>query len=329
MIDRISAHARVVSLIFICLFWAPALVLGQAVELKWKFEAGQAFGIQLNQETTLLTEFDLARQQVETTASMQCAWTVVDVAKNGDAQIDMTIDAVKLALTISKAGDQPGQMVATSQIEVDTGNAAATDAATDGREAEKAILANLRAILGEKIRMEVTSRGQIGDIRLTDKMKDAIRSAPQAMQMKALFGESALQELFGQTSPALPESAVEPGATWSTTSQFGNSLGRFQRQLDFTYRGPQPLGERTADRIDFVAKLSLVPPDNPKETVADKGKSIEIVSQNTSGTVWFDSADGRLLESTINSAIETNTPYRDDAINVKLTSKNEAKVEKQ
>ncbi len=302
------------TLLLLMTLWTRPLP-AQSTELRWRFEPGQTFTVQLQQQIGLESEFDLAKQKIETNSQMTCRWSVESVGSDGVAEIDLTFQRIVLDLTTPT----PKGSVRTV---VDTGDAGSLDNAKKGKEVAQAILANLRAVLGEPIRVQISPRGELREVRLSEAMKTAVREAPQAMQIKALLSEEGLRGLLAQAAPLLPQEPVEPGASWQAPTEIVLASRRFQRELTSTYIGREDRDGVPTDRIDFTAQLSPLEPSEDSSAA----KSIQIVSQTTTGTIWFDSAAGRLQSAIADTTLETDTPYREKFIRVRMTSQTRVDV---
>ncbi len=287
----------------------------QTTPLRWKFAKSDQFEIAIEQTTKLETEADLVKQNIDTSSAVSFRWLVQELDAKGIAQIDMVVQSVQLKISMPVSNG-------VRTLEVDT--AATPEAKPDVQETE--MLQNLQAVVGKTIRIQVTDRGEIISVVLDAAMKDAIRQAPQSMQIRELVTEDGLRELFASGAPVLPENEIKTGESWTVTRDFANPTGQFRREQTLTWSGSETHDNTAQEKIDVRAQLTLLnPPPSPAQP-SDIATKLAIKSQNTTGTIWFDSEKGMITAGAVKSTLVTESPYRDKAIVTRITSQVELKV---
>jgi hypothetical protein len=284
----------------------------QARQLRWRFAPQQRYEIQIEQSTELETEVDLVKQTVRTATGLRSRWTVVGFDARQVAQIEMVLVGAKLNVT----------MPTTSGVRTLEVDSAVEDKDADAREIE--MRQNLQAILGKPIRLSVTDRGEIVGVELDASTKEAIRTAPQSMQIRQAISEEGLRELFASAIPVLPEGDVEPNVSWTLAKEFGNPLGRFRRDHTFTWQGSESRGGTEQEKIGVSATLTPISPASLEST----SPPVTIKSQATTGTIWFDAARGLVSEADIAAQLTTVAPYREKKIQTRADSRIKLAIER-
>jgi hypothetical protein len=292
---------------------AAAISVCQAQEspLRWKFEAGKKFEIQVAQKTNLETEVDLAKQTLETATQLLSHWEVVEVDDSGTAKINMVIRSIKLDVIMPVADG-----VRTLNVDTSAG------LADDADDWEKDAHANLSAVIGHTIALTVDARGGISEVALGAETKDALRQAPQSMQIRQLLSDEGLRELFASAMPLLPEKDVQANEPWMVSQEFAGPAGKFRREQTMTWSGQETHQNLPQEKIGVTANLALIEPTRNTQATGEPAVPMpEITSQSTTGTLWFDAARGMLTNGWIESKLTTVSPYRDKRIEVQVQSR--------
>jgi hypothetical protein len=281
----------------------------EAQSLRWKFEVGQKLEIQINQSTSLETEVDLVKQTLETSSGLQATWLVQAVDDAGTAQVTMVIQAVRLKVMMPVVGG-------VRTLQVDT----AAPAPPKPSEQEIDALKNLQSVVGRELKLTITARGDVTKVEIDAATKDTIRQAPQSMQIRQLLTDDGLQELFASGAPQLPEEEIQTGGKWSNAREFANAAGRFRREQSLEWVGRETHDNVPQERIDLKARLSLLGP--PAAAPQESADSVQpkIKSQETTGTIWFDTDRGMITQGTVDSSLVTESPYREKTIVVRIKS---------
>lgn len=283
----------------------------QESQLRWKFEVGQKLEIQVAQKTNLETEVDLAKQTLETATQLLSHWEVVEVNESGSAKVNMEIRSIKLDVIMPVADG-------VRTLNVDT-TAGLVD---DADEWEKDAHANLSAVIGHTIALTVDARGGISEVALEAETKDALRQAPQSMQIRQLLSDEGLRELFASAMPLLPENNVQINEPWTVSQEFASPAGKFRREQTLTWLGQETHQNLPQEKIGVTATLGLVEPTPNAPATGEPVVPVpKITSQSTTGTLWFDTARGMMTNGWIESKLHTVSPYRDKRIEVQVQSR--------
>lgn len=287
-----------------------------AQSLRWRFAAGNQLDIRIEQSTTVETEVDLVKQTLETNSGLHATWTVQTVDDAGAAQVSMVIQSIRLKVTMPG-----GEKVVTLQVDT-------AAPPNEPNEIEADVLANLQAVIGREIKLTITPRGEVSSVELDAATKEALRQAPQSMQIRQLLTEEGLRELFASGSPPLPEADVQPGGNWTVAKEFSNNVGKFRREQTLTWVGSESHENVPQERLDLSATLTMIAPaevtrEVAGEVSADGGEQAKpkIKSQKGTGTIWFDPAQGIITQGTVETSLVTQSPYREKSIEVRIASR--------
>ncbi len=298
--------------------FAAGSAVAQTTPLRWKFAKSDQFEIAIEQTTKLETEADLVKQNIDTSSAVKFRWFVQELDAKGIAQIDMVLQSVQLKITMPVSNG-------VRTLEVDT--AATPVAKPDVQETE--MLQNLQAVLGKTIRLQVTDRGEIISVELDAATKESLRLAPQSMQIRQMLTDDGLRELFASGAPVLPENEIKKGESWTVDKDFAIPAGQFRREQKLTWLGNETHDNVSQEKIDVTAQLSLLSPAPNSAKPSEVATKLAIKSQNTTGTIWFDSEKGMITQGSVASSLVTESRYRDKAIVTRISSQVELNVRRE
>lgn len=288
MFDLPRFRAMLIALLFLAAAAAPAERSLADTALRWKFRAGDKLQYAVAQRAkTLVTnsglDFDVLATQI---ADLTC--TVERVAADGSAEMKVVIDRV--------------QMQAASPF----GGAFQYDSKS-GKTGEGQLWAMVgplfEASLGQEIRVRVSPLGEVSEIKLPAKL-DTILTAlevhaiPQLM-MGGGINRSTYRDMLALTFTRLSAEAVAPKSTWKV--ELPEPIGPVAKrttELTFTFAGPSERSSRKLERIDVASRTTVeLDEDNPDFF-------LEVNGDETTGSVWFDRAAGRAVETSLRQKLE-------------------------
>jgi hypothetical protein len=156
----------------------------------------------------------------------------------------------------------------------------------------------LRLLEGSEVSMTIDRRGQVSNIKMSDKMVKAIKEMPDDLKsLGDMFSEDGMKKLMSQASMVLPEKPLTKGDMWSNTIETKSGPIKVRVTNRYTFDGPTMLGNRKLDKITWKPTTTFQMEDNaPFE--------MKIKSQEGEGTVYFDRGAGRLVETTMTQTME-------------------------
>ena len=288
------SHCVAAAVIAASLALIPGVSSGETL-LRWKFEAGQQFDLQLNQQTasTITVAGKTTKTTVET--RLELRWKVDSVDDSG-AKITQQVERIEMQL--QPAGMEPVVYDSNSKAKP-VGQA-------------KGIAASVAPLIGAKFQVVMNDLGEITSAEPVAELREALaKEQSTATGRGQLFSPESIGRLLRQTLVVLPKKAVEEGATWTTTNVAPGPLGKFEQQIHYTAAGSMQRGEAAVEKIDFTAAFALPASQTP-------ASKLKVKEQAHSGTIYFAPDIGRVTEAEQTQRLVTETPYRDATIVVEL-----------
>lgn len=266
------------------------------VKLRWSFEKGDVYRYTFTQKT--VTKMD-AREQT-TGLTIDLTWKVVEVLPDGTAEIAQTFDRMRYTME-------------------DPRGSAGFD--TDDKGEPEGLIAAaapvFRALIGPPIRMKLSARGEITDVKVSEELLQAIHSAGPAAAAAGNIGtEEGIKNLTIQTAFILPEEAVDKGKSWSKTVELGlQDAGKLVTTNTYTYDGPAEMDGKTLEAIGLEMVLEF-------KLNADAPTSVTVEDQSNTGKYYFDNAEGALHGNELNQSMKVAVSFmgRDLVQDVTITS---------
>jgi hypothetical protein len=254
---------------------------------------GETLRWKLNPRETL--QYTLERKQVQSIKVMgkdkkstrtditNLTWTVKSVSANGDAEIGLRFDRVRVRI------EQPPFM----PLEFDS-SPDKTDIPDEFESAERQI----RALVGPEFTFTLRPTGAVDDLKIPAQMLKNLKDAtPPEAGGQGMVSEQNLKDLLLQSSPpTFPANSLEPGQVWSgkPSKMPIPGLGSVNIDLVFTFQGPDPKTP-TLLLVGTEAKVSLTPAENV---------TAKIRTQEAKGSLTFDAEAGRIVNSRNNQKME-------------------------
>ena len=277
----------------------------QETTLQWKFEVGDQLSVSMHQQTQIVSQVDRRSRTSSNDMYIWIDWQVIAVDQDQTASIKQTIKRIKLE---TKTPNEGGEQV--TRVDTSDGKAAQGLAAK--------LVQLIKPLIGGTITIQINGRGVIESVEIPEATMETLRQAPASMQLRQLFTEQGLKEMFGQAALEMPADPMAAGETWETTAQISSELGTFDQVQMFTL---EEGGEESALRI-ITLKTEL------RETKSSpSGARLE--SFTGTGRFTYDSSKGLFTESRIDNQMVTTKPYRNMVIKTDVTSMIELTVARQ
>jgi hypothetical protein len=277
-----SACPRLLAMVALAALMAPA---AQAqTTLRWKFQKGETLNYSMSQKTIMKVSAN--NQNIQSTMSqvIDTTWVVKDVA-NDQAEIAYTFDRIRTTI------EQPNIAQTQNKVEYDS---------KDGKLPEGPIGQVLGPLLtsltGAEITMKIDGRGEVSDVKLPQKVLDAMKQVPGAGS-EGMFSEEGLKKMITQSTLPLPAGPVSKGQTWHRKTEVPTPpIGAMVLDNTYTYQGTDDRASNL-ERIDVTVQTDL----QAKEGSPIK---VKVNSQDARGMFLFDKAKGHLSESTLTQKVE-------------------------
>jgi len=285
-----TTRFRIVLATLAAALWAAAVQPAFGAEtLRWKFNPGETLRYTMVQERIQVTK-PMApelktNQELKTslnqTVTVNLHWSVKSVSSDGLAELSQTIDRVRTKV------EAPGSSF---EFDSDSGKV------PEGPIADQ-LVPLLKAIVAAEFTFKMNGRGELSDIKVPQKLLDALRQAGPAATAGGMFSDEGLKNLISQSSLTLPEASLDRGKTWTQQTKVPvPMLGTMVMDKTYTFEGPD---SKDAGLLQILLdnKVTLEP-------AADSNVAVKITSQEGKGQFSFDAQAGRVVSSRVDDRLQ-------------------------
>lgn len=274
--------------------------------LSWEFSKSDTLAVEFQQTQSVLTRIDARDRTLESEIVLGVDWNVTDVAGDGNATIEQTIERIRI-----KSG-APGAAIK-KYVNVDT----ASD--TPLRGISRDVMKQVKTLIGLKFIVVMTPAGEVVSVAPGSNVAAVVAALPDVSALRRVFSANAMAKLVSDSLFVLPQKSVAEGAVWNkkTTIAMTANDGRtfsFDRDVKSTLRN---IDDAKAS-IDVEIALTQTPFVGTNSG-SELTSPLELTGFTGSGQVEFDRSTGTLTSSTITSETKTLVVYREDK--VKTTTK--------
>jgi hypothetical protein len=268
---------------------------GRAETLRWKFKAGDVLRYTLEEKTASTSKVMGRELKSMRSHTINLSWNVRGVSANGDANVTMRFDRVRMHI------EQP------PFLPFDFDSSAAK---VDAPEPFGSIGQQVKAMAGAEFTFKIKPSGAVENVTVPEQTVKALREGLGAdAAAQGMFSEQGLKDILVQSSPPpFPEGSLEPGKSWSTKPSRLTvaPLGTMVIDKVLTFQGPDPKTPGLL-LIGTETRVALEPMDNANPS-ARSGEipslSAKIGSQEGKGTLTFDAEGGRITSSRMTQKID-------------------------
>ena len=248
--------------------------------LRWKFKEGDVLRYSMDQ-TTVSTGQDPSGRELKQTIGliMDMTWTVKSVDASGVASMTQTIDRVR-----TTAASPFGKFSFDSK---EAGDAASVAGPL------------FKMLVGAEFSSKMNPRGEVTDIKLSDKLLATLRGDNEPAGAQGQFSEAGLKNMLAQMVMPLPEEGVDVGQAWRRAMPIPAGPDGQTRQIEqtFTYKG-HDAASGGLESISFSTKF-----EPPK---ADPNVPVTFKKEAATGQYEFDNASGRVVKSNVAEDVEVS-----------------------
>ncbi|HIA20515.1 MAG TPA: hypothetical protein EYN70_14055 [Planctomycetaceae bacterium] len=281
------------------LFLGGASLQGQE-PIRWKFRPGTDYRVSFQQQTASKTRVGDQVIEVRLQMTMQMDWRVLQVDTAGRATMDQSFTRIRIEL------DNP-------KVESVVYDSSASEKAA-GEAAQMA--ASLGPLIGKPFRVVMTNRGVVQKVELSPQAQVALNRVPEESRLKDVFTTAGLTQTLQKSHGILPLEAVQPGDQWEVDSMLVTPLGALKMKTKYQYVANLQRSGTAAAQLKVHGQIELL----PGEDQDSPPQQLKIKSQDMSGEVFFDKAQGRLLESKMTQRLVTESEFRDLLLSSQMTS---------
>jgi hypothetical protein len=269
-------------------FWRT--VVGEKVELKWKFEKDKdgkypAFYQTMTTETkqTMKIMDDVVVQTQKQTFYFKWKPTKVEADK---VTIEQEIIGVKMVIN---AGDTKIQY----------------DSTATGNQANNPLGDFFKALVGSKFVVTLdTKNSSVSALTGGDDFIKKLAAANPGMRqlLETILSDKALKEMAEPTFAVVPGKAIPVGEKWTKKTELDmGPIGKYVNTYQYELEGSECTGDQVLQKIAVKATLDYQQPDEKQAQggLPFKIKSAKLESKNPTGNVLFDPKKGRVRSSTM------------------------------
>ncbi len=251
--------------------------------LRWRFKPGEVVHYVMTQETTNASRPEGGQAMTNTMSqTVDLRWTVESVSPEGVAKVTQTIDRVRAKIANQ---DQPAPFMFDSQ-------AAPVDE-TDPFAAR--VVPLLKALAGAEFRFTMSPRGEIEDVVISDKLREALMKSNPAAGEAAVSPEG-LKSLIAQAVLVLPREDVAAGKSWTRETKVPlPALGELVMKKTFTDQGPESAGS-SVHNIGLKTEVS-------HQSAEGSPLEMKIAAQKGTGLYKFDAEAGRVVSARVEDSM--------------------------
>ncbi len=270
--------------------WAAASARGE-VDMRWKYKAGETIRYTMIQD--MIQNVNVPESggpmKMTMTQTMDLTWRVEAVSPEGVANLTQTIDRVRMKM-------QGPQGVL---IDYDS------DSNKEPEGMAKLIGPMYQALVKKPIVLKITDRGQVVDFKMPQGFVESINKMMGGVGLGNLFSEEGLKQMAEVGS--LPDKPVKVGDTWERkVAMKASFLGLTSVETTFRYEGQETRDGRTLEKISTVMQMKSAPQGDEKAKPDAKQPQVGLTidQQENKGTIYFDAAAGKLVESDVKTRMK-------------------------
>lgn len=288
-------------LVLLVLSFASNIYAQDKATLAWKFEKGDALAVEFQQTQKMQTKIDARDRTLESELILGVDWNVTDVADDGNATIEQTIDRIRI-----KTGT-PGAALK-KVVDLDT--------AGDGRlrGISRDVMKQIKTLIGLKFIVVMTSAGEVVSVTPGAEVATVVGALPETSALRRVFSDAAMSKLVSDSSFVLPQNSVSQGESWSDESTISMTAND-GRKFSFDRAIRSTLKNADADKANINVDITLTQTPFAGATSGSELTSpLELTGFTGGGQIEFDRSTGTLTSSTITSETVTLVVYREDKV---------------
>jgi len=253
-----------------------------ATPVRWKFKQGEDLNYVMERQLEGKINLSGAEIEFKLRMVMDTSWKVGEVAKDGSADVGLTVDRMQFSMSSPLGGD----------LDYDSAKAEEPNSPAWGMLAPM-----VNGMLGQTIKAKMSPLGKVSDVQLPEKLAEIVGKQAGGHRQQGfgiggnMFSEQGIKELIARAVLPLPEGAPDKEVTWKQTfSTEIPGIGTQTSDTTLSFDGTEKIDGKELQKISAKTELMFEPAENPR---AD----LEITAQEGSGVFLFDVAAGRLFKS--------------------------------
>jgi hypothetical protein len=247
----------------------------KAETLRWKLNPGEVLHYAMESKEVLNAQLQGRDKKSTRTTTTNLSWTVKSVSANGDAEILLRFDRVRMRV------DAPPIV----PLEFDS-----NPNKLEIPEEFEAIDRQIKASAGVELTFTLRSNGEIDDLKVPEQTLKKLREGiPKDTPDADSVSEKGIKEmLLSSKPPVFPSGPIEAGKNWaSKPAKVPVPFGSLSIDQVFTFLGPDPKTPRLLV-VGVETRVTLEPAENV---------TAKIRKQEGTGSLTFDSETGRIVNT--------------------------------
>jgi hypothetical protein len=265
----------------------------RAETLRWKLNSGDVLHYTLEAKESLNFKVSGKDKKSTRTNTLNLSWTVKTVSANGDAEITLRFDRIRMRI------EQPPFM----PLEFDSNPSKVElpeEFESQGRQ--------IKALAGAEFTFTLRPTGEVDNLKIPPQtLKNLRDGAGQEAAAQSMISEQGLKDMLLQSSPpTFPAESLEPGKTWTVkpSKMPIPGLGSLKVEQVFTFQGQDPKTPRLL-LVGIEARVNFEPAENV---------TAKIRAQEGKGSLTFDTETGRIVSSRNDQKMEMSISDRGQEI---------------
>jgi hypothetical protein len=254
--------------------------------IRYKFKVGDKLRYTVVQKVETTLNINGMEESQKTNHIVDVTWQIVSVDKEGNGRIKQQINRIRYTT------DSPGH-----KEEIDTRGEKGGDGGLGKR-----VMPVFKAAVSERFEVTMTPTGAIKGLKVPEGFVKAVKEHPG---MGGIISEDGLKTIVNQSGFLLPKQAPVKGKTWQDKKEVKMPRGKMITTVAQSYQGQVKRDGKTLEafRLAPVSKFE-----------ANSETPTKITRQESKGTVYFDKAAGRLVETVLTSSLEMELGTGNDAV---------------
>lgn len=172
------------------------------------------------------------------------------------------------------------------------------------------MLQTLKPMIGAEWQHTISPQGKVSDIKVPEKVIEAMKNNPGAAMMGNLATAEGLKQLTADASMVFPDKPLSLNDTWDSDISMKMPFGEMITTKTMKYLGP---GENGMERFGLSTRLAF----KAKE---DSPAQLTIADNKSDGEVLFDNRQGKFERSKLHQVTQMRVTVAGQTINQVVTT---------
>jgi len=226
---------------------AAVSATSQAQSFQWKLATGDAFDVQVTEESTTTTEFSKRTTVHKSVSSVMMRWKVLQ-SQGGDYLIEQVI------ASIATSSGNPA--IPQHAFSVDT----ASEKKPTPQEAK--LLSELRSLVGLSCLVKMDRTGKILSVEIPTETTSKLASLSDS-SLAAAFTTEAIMNRMKSTTMIVPDKEWKPGESWKSATSSVSTEADDVLPIKYEYSGTETSDGKKLAVFKWTAEKPIADTENP------------------------------------------------------------------